>query len=250
MKPALISRQPRYPANWEALPCGPYIRQQIEQLLAEPSRHWFGYHLVKLGALSATLEFSHCPIKHQVGITLKQAQDSLVMANSRALPLLKRSIDAMILSFELDFAQDPHQILREANRVMMPDGHLVLIGYNPFSLAGLAKYLPLRRDSLLHDARCFSTMRIKDWLHLLGFEIIQEYGLAHSELLFERGLNPQGKWQRWASKYFECLGSVYILVAKKREIPLSPLKMKWKPKAGFNPAGAGLPTSRVSSRHS
>ncbi|WP_088329124.1 methyltransferase domain-containing protein [Lacimicrobium sp. SS2-24] len=248
MKPALLSRQPRYPANWEAIPCGQATRQLIEQTLAPGSRHWFGYHLVKLGALSAALQLPDCPIQHQVGITLKQAQDSLVMANSRSLPLLKRSIDALILSFELDFAQDPHQILREANRVMMPDGHLVIIGYNPFSLAGLAKYLPWRRDSLLHDARCFSTVRIKDWLHLLGFEIIEEHGLVHSELLFERSLHPQSKWQRWASRYCQWMGSVYIVVAKKREIPLSPLKMKWKPKAAFNPAGAGLPTSRVSSR--
>lgn len=249
MKPALISRQPRYPADWQAIPCGDQIRQQIEELLSESSRHWFGYHLVKVGALSAGLNFADCPIKHQVGISLKQTQGSLVVANSRALPLLKRSIDALVLSFELDFAQDPHQILREAHRVMMPDGHLILIGFNPFSLAGLAKYLPLHGDSFLHDARCFSTMRIKDWLHLLGFEIIQEQGLVHSALLFERRLYPQGGWQRWASKYCEWMGSVYVLVAKKRDIPLSPLKMKWKPKTAFNPAGAGLPTSRISSRH-
>lgn len=233
MRPAFTHRKPRYPKSWQELPCGEQIRDLLTESLRQASRHWFGYHLVKLGALSAELNLPDCPISHQVAVTGGAAASASVLARSRELPLQKRSVDAFVLAFELDFAQDPHQILREVNRAIMPDGHLVLVGFNPLSPAGLAKYLPFRRASLLHDARCFSTMRIKDWLNLLGFEIIEEQGLLHSELLFERHLNPDSRWQRWACRYWRWFGSVYVLVAKRRELPLSLIRPKWSPKPAF-----------------
>ncbi|GGO72736.1 class I SAM-dependent methyltransferase [Bowmanella pacifica] len=233
MKPALTSKKPRYPTSWQDLPSGLLLQQVVAERLREPSRHWFGYHLLQVGQLSASIALPECPIKHKVSVHNGLGKAPGITAKTRQLPIMERCIDACVLAFELDFAQDPHQILREVNRVMMPDGHLALIGFNPLSLAGLAKYIPLRADSLLHDARCFSMMRIKDWMHLLGFEIVEERCLLHTELLFDRQVNPDNKFQRWASHYCRWFGSVYILIGKKREIPLSLQKPKWSPKPAF-----------------
>ena len=85
---------------------------------------------------------------------------------------MKQCVDAFCLAHELDFAKDPHQILREVDRTIMPNGYVVITGFNPFSLCGLFKYLPINKGSVLHDARFFSCARVKDWLQLLGFEIV------------------------------------------------------------------------------
>lgn len=244
MRPALSSRKPRYPRSWQALPCGEQLKHIVQQQLATLCRQWFGYHLLKLGRLSAELSLTDCAIKHQVGVTQTPSPYTHLLANAKALPFASRSIDACVLCFELDYSYDPHQVLREVNRVIMPDGHVVVVGFNPISLAGLVRWLPFRRDSLLHDARFFTSMRIKDWMHLLGFEILEERRLVHSELLFNRPLNLQGRWQQWLARHCAMLGAVYILVAKKREMPLSLIRPKWKPRTAFTPAGASLRVSQ------
>ncbi|MDF2180269.1 methyltransferase domain-containing protein [Aliiglaciecola sp. CAU 1673] len=245
MRPALSVRKPKYPLSWQQLPCGDQLKSAIQAQLNAVCRQWFGYHLVKLGALSAELSLPECAIKHQVGISRSANDACHLVADAKALPLQERSVDAFLLCFELDYSSDPHQVLREVDRVIMPDGHLAIVGFNPISVAGLARLLPLRRDSLLHDARFFTAMRIKDWMHLLGFEIIEERRLIHSELLFDRPLHQDSRWQRWLAKHCTMLGSVYIMIGKKREMPLSVVKPKWKPNTAFTPAGASWRASRA-----
>lgn len=241
MKPALLANQLRYPRKWTDLPVGEDIKALTEQSLVEVSRQFFGYHMVKLGDLSSQLELSSCSIKHVVNQTRQPCEVSSIVSASHDLPYIENSIDAFVLSHELDFAQDPHQILREVDRCIMPNGYLVISGFNPFSIAGLLKYLPVQRDNILHDARFFSHLRITDWLQLLGFEIIDTQHLLFSSLLFERKLNQLSRWQLWGQKYLPFLGAMYIIVAKKRVLPLSPIKAKWKPKPNFSALGASMP---------
>ena len=53
------------------------------------------------------------------------------------LPFDSRSVDIMLLPHTLEFSDDPHQVLREVSRVLTPEGHAVILGFNPFSLWGL-----------------------------------------------------------------------------------------------------------------
>jgi hypothetical protein len=77
---------------------------------------------------------------------------------------------------------DPHQTLREVERVLVPEGRLVVLGFNPTSLWGARQWSGrwARRIGLLHaDARPFLPQaselighrRLRDWLRLLGFEV-------------------------------------------------------------------------------
>jgi SAM-dependent methyltransferase len=247
MKPALSDKSLRYPQSWQDLPNGEVIKRGIEGQLSEVSRQFFGYHLVKLGTLSASLALPQLTIKHRVSqfrpehIGMEQEAVSQVIAKSSSLPYQENSVDTFILSHELDYSQDPHQVLREVDRCIIADGHLVITGFNPFSYAGLAKLLPIKTSNLLHDARFFPCLRVKDWLHLLGYEVIFERKLVFSELIFERKLDLESSLQKWMQKYIGFLGVVYVLVAKKREYPLSLIKPKWKksvPK--FSAVGASM----------
>lgn len=240
MKPALIKTQPSQPLSWPDLPLGEELKHLLENQIADISPKFFGYHLVRLGHLSSQISFAACPIKHQINVTTSQKMHTSVVAVADDLPFSEKSIDAFLLAHELDFAQDPHQILREVDRTIMPNGYLVISGFNPFSLCGLFKYLPFNASSALHDARFFSCVRVKDWLQLLGFEIVEVKHLLFNELFLKRKLRPMSKWNTWCHKYLGFFTSTYVIVARKREIPLSLIKPKWKAKTKFSAVGASV----------
>jgi SAM-dependent methyltransferase len=240
MRPALIKNHPTKPELWQDLPLGDELRCLIEKEIAEVSRKFFGYHLVRLGHLSSQIELAACPIKHQINITSNSQTYTSLVATSDDLPLSDKSVDAFLLAHELDFSKDPHQILREVDRSIMPNGYLVITGFNPLSLCGLFKYLPINKGNILHEARFFSCARVKDWLQLLGFEIVDVKHLLFNELFLNRKLRASSKWDQWCHEYLPLLTSMYVIVARKREIPLSMIKPKWKAKTKFSTVGASF----------
>jgi SAM-dependent methyltransferase len=235
MKPALGYRQPHYPKSWQALPNGEVIVEEINQALKPWWPKFFGYHLLKIGALSGFIDSSSCTIKHQMNLVERKSSGNII-GDADDLPFLEHSIDVCLLSHAFEFSLDPHHVVREANRVLIPNGYLVITGFNPFSLAGLNKFIPYRKNNTPWNERFFSAMRVKDWLHLMGYEILVDEKVLHSSL---SGKLSQGKiakyWQNIASEFLPSLGSVYILVAKKRVHPLTPIKPKWKIGPKFKP---------------
>ncbi|AWL11540.1 uncharacterized protein HMF8227_01052 [Saliniradius amylolyticus] len=244
--PALANNAPRAPKTWQDMPAGAQLKALLEADLAPLSRQWFGYHLVKMGALGAELSLPECPIKKQTAITAQPHPYGDMVSQLNNLPLQRRSVDAIVLPFTLDFCQDPHKLLRDVSRAIMADGHLVVLGLNPFSCAGFAKYWPFKPDSLLHEMRAFSTFRMRDWFNLLGYEVIEHHSMIHSELLFERKMNINSGYQRWMGRYLPGLASVYVMVGRKRRIPMTPNKAMLKPKPAFAASGAGLRAGRWS----
>ncbi|MGK0306977.1 MAG: SAM-dependent methyltransferase [Gammaproteobacteria bacterium] len=240
MRAALIKNHPTKPQLWQDLPLGHELKCLIENEISEVSRKFFGYHLVRLGHLSSQIELAACPIKHQINITSDTQTYTSLVANSDDLPVCENSIDAFLLAHELDFSKDPHQILREVDRTIMPNGYLVITGFNPLSLCGLFKYLPIKQGSILHEARFFSCARVKDWLQLLGFEIVDVKHLLFNELFLQRKLRSSSKWNQWCYRYLPLLTTMYVIVARKREIPLSMIKPKWKAKTKFSTVGASF----------
>ncbi|MDB4281577.1 class I SAM-dependent methyltransferase [Paraglaciecola sp.] len=240
MRPALIKNHPSKPQLWQDLPLGIELKYLIEKEIAEVSRKFFGYHLVRLGHLSSQIELASCPIKHQINITSNSQAYTSLVATPDDLPLCENSVDAFLLAHELDFSKDPHQILREVDRAIMPNGYLVITGFNPLSLCGLFKHLPFNQDNILHEARFFSCARVKDWLQLLGFEIVDVKHLLFNELFLQRKLKASSKWDQWCYQYLPLLTSMYVIIARKREIPLSMIKLRWKAKTKFSTVGASV----------
>ncbi|WP_440904271.1 class I SAM-dependent methyltransferase [Catenovulum sp. SX2] len=236
MKPALQDLLLDIPTSWNDIPQGGFVKKQVERHLNQWWPTVFGYHLLKVGSLSAEIDSLACPIKHQVNVaTLGDRQG--VVADIHHLPFKENSVDAVLLSHTLDYTHDPHQILREAHRVLVANGYLFITGFNPMSLAGLFKILPGRKHSALKQARFFSTNRIGDWLNLLGCEVVNDQRFIYGPL----GHQPRHFHNRWlpaiTHQYLQRFGAVYLLVARKRELPLTPIKPKWKVKPNLATVG-------------
>lgn len=208
--------------NWQQLTNGKTLQQQTQRRIDDYLSCCFGYHLLKLGQLSCLLDTSHSPIKHQISCA-SGGENIGLLANLHQLPLQDSSIDLCILAHELDFSSDPHQLLREIDRVLTLDGTLIITGYNPISLFGLRSLI---KSTHSQRARLFFPNRVLDWLYLLGFEVKQKqhFDFLFGELnsLFSSCLESIG--QRYAP-YF-C--SVYFIVAKKQCTPMTPIKSPFK----------------------
>jgi hypothetical protein len=245
MRSALSDKKPQYPNSWAALSQGEQIKMELESACAPIVERFFGYHFVRLGNLSSEISISTCSIKHIVNITDKEHENTNVRGVSRELPLQQNSVDAFLLAAELDFAQDPHQILREVDRAITANGHLIIAGFNPYSLAGVLKYFPINKGNLLHQGRFFTCARIKDWLQLLGFEIVEQENVMYSSLFAATRFLPGSKLQQFCKRYLPAFSSLYVLVAQKREIPLSTIKPNWNvKKPSFAPASARVGHSK------
>lgn len=203
----------------------------------------FGYHLLKLGELSGAIDTTASPIKHQICVA-EQGETAGVIADIDELPFAKNTVDGCILNHCLEYYSDPHHILREARRCLIPGGYLLLTGFNPFSLCGIARIAPFSQQKLPWSGRFFTPARVKDWLNLLGFEIVADERFIYSSLARGKRLSRFEQWQSFCGHYFKPMGSVYMLVAKKRVAPLTPIKPKWHAKPSFQPAIKGVQANR------
>lgn len=144
-----------------------------------------------------------------------------------ALPFPDASIDLVVMPHALELARDPHEALREVERVLVPEGRVVITGFNPASLWGLRQragrmkrgmgfgrsqelYLPSSGEFLGY-------WRLRDWLRLLSFEVESgRFGCWRPPLKSESWLQRWAWMDRVGDRWWPVLGSVYFLVAVKR----------------------------------
>jgi SAM-dependent methyltransferase len=238
MRSARTETKPDYPKQWQELSQGDLARDELEKALEPIVDRIFGYYLVKIGSLSSQINLPTCPIKNQFSCAPHANKHNHLCAKSSSLPFQNNSVDAFVILGELDFAQDPHQIIREIDRAITADGRVVIAGFNPFSIAGVMKYLPINRKNILHQGRFFTASRIKDWLQLLNFEIIQQDNLLYSSLFMHKQLTSQSTVQKFCKRYLPWFSSMYIIQARKREIPLTPAKPVWQVNRKFSTSTA------------
>ncbi len=207
----------------------------------------FGYHLVQVGSGPEADILDGSPALHRVVIG-QPGDDGPgpwgLVASAEALPLRSDSVDALVLCHALDLAADPHRVLREAERVLVGEGQLVIVGFNPRSVWGAVRWLRRGRD-LPWCARFMAPGRVRDWLRLLGFEILQERRRVFVPPVQGAALQRRmARLEGWGRRWVPSLGAVYVLVARKHTLTLTPVKPRWRPRRALVP-GLADPASRV-----
>ncbi len=240
MKIAKTSRILMPVESWSQLPHGQSLLKQTQQRIDHTITRCFGYHLLKLGQLSSQLNSVKSPITHQISCAVS-GKDIGLFADLHQLPLQDSSIDLCILAHELDFSSDPHQLLREIDRVLTLDGTLIISGYNPLSLFGFRSLLTPKTPQ---SARLFLPNRVLDWLHLLGFEVQQK---QHFDLLSYQFNNKFANCiESIGQRYLPSFCSTYFIVAKKQSTPMTPIKSPFR---FSNPIAHTQPIATRNHRH-
>lgn len=215
IKPALVEQVVAAPKNWQQLPHGAWL-QQLQREAIQP--HWTsmaGDYALQLGLLSSGIAGS-CKATEKINV--HNGGSARVRADLSALPFARRSIDIVVMAHVLEYQNDPHQVLREADRVLAFDGYIVLTLYNPLSFASVTGLWPANRHQPPWSGRYFSKGRIQDWLGLLNYEVVVEGYLGNSALC-STSRNPE--WGAgWLLRQAPVLRCCYYIVARKRVFPL------------------------------
>lgn len=131
---------------------GELYRKALERQLNPWFTKMYGFHLLKIGNLSAEINCEACAVSHQVNVS---AQGMPVQAGGpTSSSFADKSVDVCLLAHTLPWCTDPHRLLREADRVLIDDGWLVISGFNPISLMGLRKLVPVLRKTSPITAGC------------------------------------------------------------------------------------------------
>ena len=220
------------------------VRAELERVLP----NLFGYHLLQLGAWDGENLLSGSRIQHCVVIDTCVDMDAArcgVVAAIDALPIATDSVDVVLLPHALEFNDRPHDVLREVDRVLVPEGHVVIVVFNPLSLWGLARLWLGRRRRAPWNGRFFTATRIKDWLALLGFDVVLSRSIFfRPPLRHEPMLQRLQFMERLGARWWPMFGAVTVLIGRKRVATLTPIKPRWRPRRSLVAAGLAEPTQR------
>ena len=160
------------------------------------------------------------------------------------LPVESDSIDAILLPHTLDFSDRPHEILREVDRVLRADGHIVILGFKPAGLWGLRRLIPGAGMPPGAD-HVISDRRLRDWLKLLDMRVLGSLRYFFRWPLPRRKVSSSQKWEHRGQTLWPELAACYMLTAQKRVSTMTPIRPVWwrKPKVV---TGLAEPSTRVS----
>ncbi|WP_188749976.1 class I SAM-dependent methyltransferase [Marinobacterium zhoushanense] len=233
--------------QWFDSPLGGELIEVEQQLLEQVLPTLFGYHLLQIGVDSRRPMFAASPVPHRIllgpSLELGMEKRSIVASNSE-LPVQSDSMDVVLLHHALDFAENPHQVLREAARVLRPGGHMVILGFNPASLWGIARYLR-RRKQVPWSAHFIRHGRLQDWLGLLELTEVRTLSGLYMPPFESLRRRQRSAWLRALAQRAPAHSGAALLVVARKDVPgMTPLRTPWRRKLISLPVIEPKPTAR------
>jgi SAM-dependent methyltransferase len=232
--------------DWFETPLGRLLSDAERKALDRHLDRWTGASLLQIGGFGRGRRVLRANTSRQwlVGDADAGPVDCLLRAEQ--LPFQSGSMDIVVLVHSLEFSSNPHGVLREAARVLAPEGHLLVLGFNPVSWWGLAHMLPaLKRRGSPWNGRYYSSRRLRDWLLLLDLEVDgAEYCFYRPPLRRRRLQERLRPLERWLPRLAAWSGGVHLTVASKHVAGMTPLRPVWQSLRQFAAGGIAQPSSR------
>ena len=262
--------------DWLKTPPGAYLLDWERLRFDEAVSDVFGYHALQLGlpqldALQANRmphkwlalpDGSARSVRPPCGMALESisSREADLLTDAAALPFPENCLDLVVLPHTLELGRDPHSTLREVERVLVPEGRVVISGFNPLSLWGLRR----RRDRFFgrlgepgrfmpKTGDLIGYWRLRDWLRLLGFEVESaHFGCYRPALSSQQWLDRFDWMDRAGERWWPIFGAAYFLVAVKRVRGMHLLEPAWKERRASAAAPVAVaskaPASRLEAR--
>lgn len=202
---------------------------QYDQVVADI----FGFNALQIGMRECDLlRANRIPFKFRCDNDIpgdKPGERVDVRSELQHLPFASASIDLVVLPHILEFVDNPHQVLREVERVLVPEGQVVITGFNPYSLWGLRRRVAGHGGAFPWRGSYLSVMRLRDWLALLGFETrAGSFGCYAPAAVQEKWLR-RWRWTELAgNRWWPIAGGTYLLQAIKRVHGMRLITPVWK----------------------
>jgi SAM-dependent methyltransferase len=223
--------------DWLRSPAGDYVLQWEQGHLDTAVADLFGFHALQLGMPELdALRGNRMPHRWVATESIESppATDPVAPRTAialhcdfDALPFDSQSLDLVVLPHALELARDPHLALREVERVLVPEGRVVIVGFNPASLWGLRQWLGRWRRRLVTRpgsalflpsvGEFMGYRRLRDWLRLLSFEVeAGRFGCYRPPVSAQKWLTRFAWMERAGDRWWPVFGAVYFVVAVKR----------------------------------
>jgi hypothetical protein len=183
--------------------------------------------ILQIGGLGWENEFIDCELYRNYTILdtkgLGYSGARKIRAKAHHLPLQSDSVDMIILPHLLEFDLSRFQTMREIERILKPEGVLVVLNFNPWSLWVRYQYIWDKKLADSWRGHFIGRGRILDWLKLLNFEVI-----SLTQFNFDSVASTHSKH---TCNLYSIFATAYAIKAIKRRysiIPLTPVK-------NFNP---------------
>ena len=234
------------PDAWLATPLGRYLLDCELKYVDEAVADVFGYNALQLGLPEHDfLRASRIPFKCHVA----PGGPAGLLARFRDLPIASNSIDLLVLPHVLEFSVNPHQILREVQRVLMPEGHAVIACFNPWSLWGVRRLFNRTPEVYPWDAHFITLPRLKDWLALLELEIAEgKMGCYVPPFAQDKWLQRFRFMEAAGDRWWPIAGGVYFLHVIKRVRGMRLILPSWREEAVRRPNLSVVPKTQDNDR--
>lgn len=203
--------------HWFETPIGKVYRHAEAKLLSEKLSQNFRAEVLQLdfigweGGFHEAMRFAHYTILDNDDAEVSKY--TRVTGEVDSLPIDTHCVDIVIMPHTLEFSQNPHQVLREVNRVLKPEGIVLLTGFNPWAFWHLPRFLPRAKRKTPWNGRFISRYRVIDWLKLLNFDIEESKGCCLFPL---RKLEKSSRLLESLLVWLPFLPAAYFVMAVKR----------------------------------
>ena len=223
--------------GWLSTPQGAYVLDWELGQFDSAVEDVFGFRAVQVGLPEVDfLRQNRIPYRFSLALEPGAA----LAADPLQMPLAAQSVDLVALPHVLEGHPNPHDVLREAERVLMPEGQIVISGFNPASLW---------RFHSPGDVKLIGLFRLREWLRVLGFELNGgKLGCYVPPFRSRLWLDRFAFMEKAGARWWPIAGGVYVVRAVKRVHGMRAITPAWRKERARRRALAAIP--QKSHRHS
>lgn len=216
----------KWDASWLDTPLGQHLLFREQSYFDNAVSDIFGFNAVQVGMTQVDfLRNSRIPLR----VTCAMERPAQVRADPMFLPFDLQSLDLLVMPHVLEFSANPHKVLREADRVLRPEGRLLLSGFNPHSLWGMVRSFRGAEQGYPWNGNFLNVSRVKDWMVLLGMEVAGGSMCCYlPPINRERWLRRLRFMEPAGDRWWAMGGGVYFLQAIKRVHGMNVITPEWK----------------------
>jgi predicted SAM-dependent methyltransferase len=209
--------------DWFYTPKGRLLKNQEAAYLKQSITVSCKQVIVQIGALGWEDEYIDCSTYEQFYVLDDEQpawyETKQIRSLSYILPFKPEMVDLVILPHILEFSANKHEILRKVDRILKPEGKLIILGFNPWNAYINLQYIKYREKGAPWIPSLVGRAKILDWLNLLNFEVDIAAGFNFDKVAT---LASDGKKRK--QEFFVAAYAVKAIKRCYRLIPLTPVK--------------------------
>lgn len=244
--PTWLEAQPAL-REWYGTSLGEAVLDTVAAKFDETLPGIFGYQGVQVGQIAPQRELLASAGLHRriVVDSAAESSGSHISGELEQLPISSNCVNLVFYPHSLEFCESPHVALREADRVLTADGHLLLMGFNPYSQFGIRRAVG---RTVPWNGNTYSRGRLVEWLSVLGFRVLSaETVFLRPPVNRQRMLGATRHLEK-TQRLFGFVGGVYLIHARKQSVPMTLALQQWLRPRGRLVTGAFAQTASRTAR--